>query len=447
MTTITHHHRRYLLLFLVTTVLRLSTTASAIGVNYGTLANDLPPPSQVANFLKTRTIIDSIKIFDANPEILRAFADTGISVTVTVGNGDIPALANVNNARRWVGDNIGPFYPRTRINRITVGNEIMASANKAWISNLVPAMRSLHNALLSAGIRGIQVTTAHSLGILSISEPPSEGRYRRGYDRVIFAPMLQFLRETKSAFMVNPYPYFGYSPSMENYALFKTNKGVHDKFTGITYYDMYDAMLDAVYSANKRLGYGDVAIVVGETGWPSLCDPGQPHCSVANAGWFNGVLVRRDQQRKGTPLMPNRRFETYLFSLFNENLKPGPVAERNFGLFRSDFTPVYNIGILRDGQGGGGSKSGGKKKWCVAKADATNAQLQGNIEYVCSQGVDCRPIQGGGACFDPNNLRSHASFLMNSYYQTHGAHDFNCDFSHTGLLTSFDPSHGICKYI
>jgi hypothetical protein len=69
-----------------------------------------------------------------------------------------------------------------------------------------------------------------------------------------------------------------------------------------------------------------------------------------NAAWFNGNLVRRSRQGKGTPLMPNRRFETYLFSLFNENLKPGPTAERNWGLFRPDFSPIYDAGILRNGQ-------------------------------------------------------------------------------------------------
>jgi exo-beta-1,3-glucanase (GH17 family) len=161
--------------------------------------------------------------------------------------------------------------------------------------------------------------------------------------------MLKFLRETNAPFMVNPYPYFAYSPKMANYALFKRNSGIHDKFTGITYTNMFDAMMDALHSAMKAVGYGDVGLVVGETGWPTNCD-GYEACSVANAATFNGNLVRHASSRRGTPLMPNRRFETYLFSLFDENLKPGPTAERNWGLFRPDFTPIYDIGIMRNGQ-------------------------------------------------------------------------------------------------
>ncbi|KAF8396785.1 hypothetical protein HHK36_018417 [Tetracentron sinense] len=440
-----------LFLFVSAILVQRSAAAYSIGVNYGTLANNLPPPSQVAAFLKDRTAIDQVKIFDTNPDILRAFANTGISVTVTVGNGDIPALAKLPAARDWVAIHIAQFHPQTKINRIVVGNEIMATADKNLIGNLLPAMRSLHSALKLAGINDVQVSTPHSLGILSASEPPSSGRFRRGYDRVIFAPMLQFLRETKSPFMVNPYPYFGFSAKTLNYALFKPNSGIHDKATGITYTNMFEAQLDAVYSAMKKLGYGDVEIVVGETGWPSLGDANQPDVNLQNAVSYNGNLVKHVSSGNGTPLMPKRKFETFIFSLFNENLKPGSTAERNFGLFHPDLTPVYDIGILRGGWSGGHHRPvptpvtpspGSGKMWCVAKSGASDHALQANIDFVCSSGVDCKPIQAGGACFNPNTIRSHASYIMNAYYQTSGRHNFNCDFSHTGVLTSSNPSGG-----
>lgn len=110
---------------------------------------------------------------------------------------------------------------------------------------------------------------------------------------------------------------------------------------------MFDAQLDSVYSAMDRLGFSDVEIVVGEIGWPSEGDKDQIGVDVATAAEFNKNLVARVNSGIGTPLMPNRTFETYIFALFNENLKSGPTSERNFGLFRSDLTPVYDIGILR----------------------------------------------------------------------------------------------------
>uniref|UniRef100_A0A5B7CED4 glucan endo-1,3-beta-D-glucosidase n=1 Tax=Davidia involucrata TaxID=16924 RepID=A0A5B7CED4_DAVIN len=432
-----------------------STAAYSIGVNYGTVADNLPPPPQVAAFIKDQTTIDKIKIFDANPDILRAFANSRIAVTVTVGNGDIPAIAKLPAAQSWVANNISPFYPQTKINHIAVGNEIIATADKNLIAHLVPAMKSLHSALKLAGITDIQVSTPHSMGILSVSEPPSSARFRRGFDRVIFAPMLEFHRRTKSPFMVCPYPFFGFAPKTLKYALFKPNAGVFDKATGVNYTNMFDAQMDAVHSAMKRLGYGDVDIVVAETGWPSAGDPNQPGVNLENAVSYNGNLVRHVNSGKGTPLMPNRTFDTYIFSLFNENLKP-TTSERNFGLFRPDFTPVYDVGILRNGKRAAGptpatptapSSSDWNKKWCVPKVYATDEALQANIDYVCSSGVDCTPIQDGGPCFEPNTVRSHASYAMNAYYQANGRNDFDCDFINTGAVATIDPSYGECKYV
>ncbi|KAM5583655.1 glucan endo-1,3-beta-glucosidase [Rosa sericea] len=447
---------------------------AAIGVNYGTVADNLPPPSQVATFLKTKTTIDRVKIFDTNPDVLRAFANTGIAVTVTVGNGDFPPLAKLPAAQSWVADNILPFYPRTNINRIAVGNEILATSDKDLIAHLLPAMKALHSALNLANITAIQVSTPHSLGILAPNTgPPSLGQFRTGYDKIIFEPILEYHRQTKSPFLVNPYPFFGLSPDTLNYATFKPNGGVFDNATGMNYTNMFDAQMDAVFSAMKKVGYEDVDLVVAETGWPSAGDPNQLGVSLENAVSYNGNLIRHVSSGKGTPLMPNRTFETYIFALFNENLKP-TLSEQNYGLFKPDLDPVYDVGLLRNGQAQGptsGPASGPSastatgpaamgptpdvvaqppsvagKRWCVPKPNATEAALQKNIDYVCSSGVDCKPIQNGGPCFEPNSVKSHAAYVMNAYYQDHGPQDINCDFNGTGVVTTTDPSYKTCTY-
>jgi exo-beta-1,3-glucanase (GH17 family) len=332
-------------------LLLVAPYAAAIGVNYGTKGDNLPPPAKVASFLANRTRIDRVKLFDTNPDMVRAFAGTGIALTVTAANGDIPSLATKDGAAAWVSANVAPYYPATDISLVAVGNEIMATADKALISSLVPAMRALKAALVAAGYPKIRVSTPHSLGVLSVSDgPPSASRFRDGFDRAVFAPMLEFHRQTGSPFMVNPYPYFGYNGGTLAYALARPGAvGVADPGTGVTYTSMFEAQLDSVFSAMKRLGFGDVEIAVGETGWPSKAEDGQAGVSAAEAAEYNRYLIGEASGGSGTPLMPKRTFETYIFSLFNENLKPGPVAERNFGLFEADLTPVYDVGLMKDG--------------------------------------------------------------------------------------------------
>lgn len=150
------HHFLFLLL-LLTTFLHLFSTAATLGVNYGMIADNLPSPQEVANFIKTKTIFDSVKIFDANPDVLRAFANTNISVSVTVANGLIPSLTDVRAARTWVNNNIRPFHPHTKIKYISVGNEVLLFNNQDEINNLLPAMRSLHSVLRKDGIQDIKV--------------------------------------------------------------------------------------------------------------------------------------------------------------------------------------------------------------------------------------------------------------------------------------------------
>ncbi|KAJ1688617.1 hypothetical protein LUZ63_012772 [Rhynchospora breviuscula] len=442
-----HLIRIPLLLLLLNLLLLLPVSSAAVvGVNYGAMADNLPPPSQVAAFLQQRTRITRVKLFDSNPDFIRAFANiSALSLAVTAPNSAIPALSTPSGASAWLSQNLLPFLPATNVSLLLVGNEVLASPDRSLIARLVPAMRCLSAALSSAGFPRIRVSTPHSLGILSAgSQFPSAGRFRRGYDRAIFTPMLDFHRQTKTPFMVNPYPYFGYDGRSLDYALFRPNAGVLDPATGVNYTSMFEAQLDAVYTAMKRLGYGDVDIAVGETGWPTAAEPGQIGVGVAEAEAFNGNLIRMVGSGMGTPLMPNRTFETYIFALFNENQKPGPIAERNFGLFNANFTPIYDVGLLRDPAtqpapaptpSGSGSGSG---KWCVPKANTSGTALQNNINYAC-QYVDCKPIQMGGSCFQPNTLQAHAAYAMNAYYQFYGRYDYDCNFSDSAVVTTTDP--------
>ena len=50
-------------------------------------------------------------------------------------------------------------------------------------------------------------------------------------------------------------------------------------------------------------------------------------------------------QKKGTPMRPNSDLNIYVFALFNENMKPGPTSERNYGMFKPNGTVAYSLGI------------------------------------------------------------------------------------------------------
>ncbi|CAN4121126.1 unnamed protein product [Withania somnifera] len=89
----------------------------------------------------------------------------------------------------------------------------------------------------------------------------------------------------------------------------------------------------------------------------------------------------------------------------------------------------------------------GGTTWCVARAGAPQFDLQNALDWACGLGMaDCRAIQAGGPCFEPNTLLSHASFAFNNYYQTNGNSDIACNFGGTAMLTKINPSHEKCIY-
>jgi len=200
-----------------------------------------------------------------------------------------------------------------------------------------------------------QISTVHSMAVLSASDPPSSGAFHQDLASSL-DPVLDFLHQNGAPFMINPYPYFAYAsdkrPETLAFCLFQPNAGRVDAGSKIKYTNMFDAQLDAVKSAMVRAGFGNVDIVVAETGWPTRGDAGEPGASVENARAYVSNLVAHLRSGAGTPLMPGKPVETYLFALYDEDLKPGKGSERYFGLFQTSLTETYPTGLVRNGTAG-----------------------------------------------------------------------------------------------
>eukprot|EP01018_Ginkgo_biloba_P001234 Gb_19444 [translate_table: standard] len=434
-------------------LLVLLTGGSIVGVCYGRAGDDLPTPEKVAQLVKSISI-KNIRIYDSNVQVLQAFANTGIELMVGIPNADLLGFSQYQTtADTWVTNNILPYYPATKITYVTVGAEVTDSSINVS-SLVVPAMRNVQTALKKAGLaKKIKVSCTHSLDVLSKSFPPSAGAFNSSY-AFYLKPMLQFLAQTQSPFMVDVYPYYAYRDSPAkvslDYALFKPNGGVIDPNTGLVYSNMFDAQIDAIFFALAAVNFRTLSIMVTETGWPSKGGKKEPATTPDNAAIYNANLVRHVINNTGTPSRPGQEIDTYIFSLFNENRKPGMESERNWGLFYPDETKVYNVDITGSGTtyvAPEGNISVDGTTWCVASPYAKEADLQKAVDWACGSGnVDCSAIQPGQPCFQPDSLVSHASYAFNSYYQKNGHSSVACNFGGTGNVTTKDPSYESCVY-
>ncbi|TXG61486.1 hypothetical protein EZV62_012849 [Acer yangbiense] len=433
--------------------------ASTIGVCYGRNADDLPTPDKVAQLVEQHNI-KYLRIYDSNIQVLKAFANTGVELMIGITNSDLlPFSQFQSNADTWLKNSILPYYPAAKITYITVGAEVTESTDNTS-ALVVPAMRNVFTALKKAGLhKRIKVSTTHSLGVLSRSFPPSAGAFNSSHASFL-KPLLEFLAENRSPFMIDLYPYYALRDSPSNvsldYALFQSSSEVIDPNTGLLYTNMFDAQIDALYFALMALNFRTIKIMVTETGWPSKGSPKETTATPDNAQIYNSNLIRHVINDSGTPAKPGEELDVYIFSLFNENRKPGLESERNWGLFYPDQTSVYNLDVTGKGAvdmtptsnvtGGGGNSS--STTWCIASTKASEMDLQNALDWACGSGnVDCSAVQPSQPCFEPDTLLSHASFAFNSYYQQNGATDVACSFGGNGVKVDKDPSYDNCLYM
>ncbi|CAL1404964.1 unnamed protein product [Linum trigynum] len=319
--------------------------ATSIGINYGLLGDNLPPPERCVSLLKSRNV-NRVRIFDPNHDVLTALANAGgMEVVLGTLNADLEQLASSPSfAAQWVSAHVIPFRPRLKFRYITAGNEVIPGPMAHLVLN---AIKNLDSALKSAQITDVPVTTAIGMASIGKSYPPSAGEFS-DESRPYAGPVVEFLASNGYPLLANVYPYFAYKSDPANiareYALGNSVAGGGGKRVvdgNLEYQGLFDAMVDAMYAAAEKVNGGGLKVVVSETGWPSA---GAEVATVDNARAYVNNVASKARSGAGTPRRQGSEVETYLFALFNEDLKP-QGEEQNFGLYRPDLTEVYKVDL------------------------------------------------------------------------------------------------------
>lgn len=437
--------------------MKADTTGAEIsgqpGVNYGQLGNNLPTPTTSVTLIKNIKA-KRVKIYDANPQILKALENTGLQVSIMLPNELITNISsNQTLSNQWVQSNLVPFYPQTLIRYLLVGNELISfTTNQTW-SHIVPAMHRIQHSLIKFGLHKVKVGTPSAMDVLQSSFPPSNGTFRNDIAFSVIKPMLEFLHDTQSFFFLDVYPFFSWASDPINinldYALFESkNISVTDPGTGLVYTNLFDQMVDAVYFAMERLGFPGIPIFIAETGWPNGGDLDQIGANVHNAATYNRNFVKKVTKKPfvGTPARPGSVLPSFIFALFNENLKPGFGTERHFGLFYPNGSSVYEIDLsgktpTSEFRPLPPPENYKGKAWCVVAKGANVTAVVEALSYTCSQGNQtCDPIQSGKSCFEPDSVVGHASYAFSSYWAQFRSVGGTCYFNGLATQIAKDPS-------
>ncbi|XP_042482657.1 glucan endo-1,3-beta-glucosidase-like [Macadamia integrifolia] len=322
-------------------IARLDTTGTQTGVCYGMIGNNLPSQQEVVDLYKTLNI-PSMRLYYPDQGALQALSGSNIELMLGVPNDALQGIASsTSTANDWVQSNVVAYSSTVKFRYIAVGNEVSpVNGNSQYVNFVLPAMQNIQSSISAAGLQ-ITVTTSVETGLLGTSYPPSQGAFRSDVSSYI-DPIISFLAGNREPLLVNVHPYFSYKANTGSislsYALFTSSSVVvQDPYSNLGYQNLFDATVDALYSALDKAGGSSVGVVVSETGWPTA---GGTSTTIANAQTYNNNLIQH--VKNGTP-MKSGVLETYVFAMFDENLKT-PAGEENYwGIFTPDKQAKYLV--------------------------------------------------------------------------------------------------------
>lgn len=83
----------------------------------------------------------------------------------------------------------------------------------------------------------------------------------------------------------------------------------------------------------------------------------------------------------------------------------------------------------------------------MCKDGVGDGALQKNLDYACGAGADCSAILQAGSCYQPNTVKDHCNYAVNSYFQRKGQAVGSCDFAGTAAPSTVLPSMCISNVV
>ncbi|KAK7320627.1 hypothetical protein VNO77_30275 [Canavalia gladiata] len=334
----------FISLSLTFSLLPRSAALPTIGVTYSASTNSQESAERIVGGLE-KLNLRSLRLEEPDPSIIRSLLYTNITLFLTIPNYLVtPMATNRSVAQNWLYTHVVPFYPRVKITTISVGNAFLDVYPES-INNLLPAISNVHVSLRDLGIRKISVSTSFSFVTAFASPfPPSTAQFQEPTGVTLFDPLLQFLHDTNSSFLINLYPYNLYRLRPEiplGIALFQEQPfNFRDDFTtGVRYRNLFDVMVDAVVSALAVSGYESIPVVVTETGWPSASDAAnEVDANLGYAEIYLRGLVKHLKSGVGTPLLKDGVREVYVYEMFDNG-----GTGRHWGVLYPNGTAKYRV--------------------------------------------------------------------------------------------------------
>ncbi|CAA0823551.1 O-Glycosyl hydrolases family 17 protein [Striga hermonthica] len=401
--------------------------------------------------------IRHLKLFSNSNNVLKAFASTGIAVTVTLPN---EALTNIKYplmATYYLQEAVLRYRNQdVDIRCLHVGSEPFSTyALKKTYDNAPIALKLIQDAIVANGYNNLTATMSHFTDVLTPNiSKPSEADFRPDLrDKMV--EIVRLLNASNAPFVINMFPIFSLMDLNINdteFAFIDNNSNFTVEDNGLIYRNVFEFMYDSVLHALAKAGSPGLKLQVGKIGWPT---DGYPSANITNAERFHRAFLPYIKSNKGTPLRPGISIDVYIHSLVDENKNKVNLAafQRHWGIYWTNGQPKYKIDFRGNGRDIFPTTAKGlirmPQRWCIYNEDKSNlTKVKFELDKAC-ENADCTTLSPGGSC-SHLDFNKNVSYAFNMAFQASAQDDdikgVTCDFDGLGVLVPDDPSNGTCKF-